>query len=232
MDEVLAPRHLVVRRPGRPAASALEVKGYGPIKEASAARWRAHVAPSGRPPPTWSHADVSTTVMTRRPRPRLTGAVPASLTGSSLGDQARPPSATAIEIDAVVFVWPPPALERLHGERGAGRAFPTPGRGSQPVVDWRPVDVDGSDRQADGRRGGGAGAPSGWTSGGGRWRPVQARGAGRPPPGLTPAEFAERWRAHAGTAPTAGDGPAVAIPERYRGTAYVQDHPVLDPRRR
>lgn len=47
-------------------------------------------------------------------------------------------------------------------------------------------------------------------------------------PGLTPAEFAERWRAHAGAASTAAGGPAVAIPDSARGAAYVQDHPVLD----
>jgi hypothetical protein len=38
--------------------------------------------------------------------------------------------------------------------------------------------------------------------------------------GLTPAEFAERWRSHAGTAG------GVIIPDAARGQAYVQNHPV------
>ena len=43
--------------------------------------------------------------------------------------------------------------------------------------------------------------------------------------GLTPAEFAARWRAHAGQHAPA-DAPALVIPEKARGHAYVQNHPV------
>jgi hypothetical protein len=46
-------------------------------------------------------------------------------------------------------------------------------------------------------------------------------------PGLTPADFAERWRTHAGTVSSPSGGPAVPIPDAARGRAYVQDHPVL-----
>ena len=38
--------------------------------------------------------------------------------------------------------------------------------------------------------------------------------------GLTQAEFAERWRAHAGTVGS------ITIPDDVRGQAYVQNHPV------
>jgi hypothetical protein len=40
-------------------------------------------------------------------------------------------------------------------------------------------------------------------------------------PGLTSEEFSERWKAHAGTAG------ATPIPERARGLAYAQNHPLL-----
>jgi len=135
------------------------------------------------------------------------------------------------EIDAVVARLAAAGPERLTVNAVlAERSDPGTGIAAV-VVDWRPVDVDGSD------------LPGGmaveevvlrgaewlderWRSGGARYKHVALAARS---PGLTPAEFAERWRAHAGTASTAGDGPAVAIPERARGTAYVQDHPVLDP---
>jgi len=62
MDEVLAPG-ATWSYDDRVAlaASALEVKGYGPIKEASVARWRAHVASLRSASADPSHADVSTT---------------------------------------------------------------------------------------------------------------------------------------------------------------------------
>jgi hypothetical protein len=37
--------------------------------------------------------------------------------------------------------------------------------------------------------------------------------------GLTPEQFSEKWRSHAGTAST------VVIPDRARGQAYAQNHP-------
>lgn len=40
--------------------------------------------------------------------------------------------------------------------------------------------------------------------------------------GLTPTEFAAKWRSHAGTASGS------PIPAEARGSAYVQNHPVLD----
>jgi hypothetical protein len=40
--------------------------------------------------------------------------------------------------------------------------------------------------------------------------------------GLTPAEFADRWRTRAGSV---GSTP---IPDEARGSAYVQNHPLLD----
>ncbi len=43
---------------------------------------------------------------------------------------------------------------------------------------------------------------------------------------LTPAEFAARWRGHAGTARRAADERSVEIPGDALGAAYVQDHPV------
>jgi len=43
--------------------------------------------------------------------------------------------------------------------------------------------------------------------------------------GLTPAEFSQRWRDHAGTVRGA-DGAALVIPDAARGCAYVQNHPV------
>jgi hypothetical protein len=41
--------------------------------------------------------------------------------------------------------------------------------------------------------------------------------------GLTPAEFAERWRSHAGTVG------GVPVPDAARGQAYVQNHPLPHP---
>jgi hypothetical protein len=40
--------------------------------------------------------------------------------------------------------------------------------------------------------------------------------------GLTPEEFAHRWSAHAGTAS------GTPIPEAARGSAYIQNHPMLN----
>jgi hypothetical protein len=42
--------------------------------------------------------------------------------------------------------------------------------------------------------------------------------------GLSPAEFAERWRAHAGQV-SGRAGPAQQIPPEARGRAYAQNHP-------
>lgn len=56
-----------------------------------------------------------------------------------------------------------------------------------------------------------------WSDGGSRYKHVAlARRAA----GLTPTEFAERWKAHAGTAGT------TPIPDVARGAAYAQNHPV------
>ena len=59
-----------------------------------------------------------------------------------------------------------------------------------------------------------------WRDGGGcvKHMAVATRAAG-----LTPAEFAERWRSHAGTI---GGTP---IPDVARGRAYVQNHPLPRP---
>lgn len=46
-------------------------------------------------------------------------------------------------------------------------------------------------------------------------------------PILTPAEFAARWRGHAGRVRPSGAAQAVAIPEQARGRAYVQSHPYV-----
>ncbi|OLT26987.1 hypothetical protein BJF79_42970, partial [Actinomadura sp. CNU-125] len=42
---------------------------------------------------------------------------------------------------------------------------------------------------------------------------------------LTAAEFAERWKAHAGRVGRPGTGGATALPADVRGSAYVQNHP-------
>jgi hypothetical protein len=42
---------------------------------------------------------------------------------------------------------------------------------------------------------------------------------------LTPAEFAERWRDHAGSLQRPGSAP-VRIPDAARGQAYLQNHPI------
>lgn len=44
--------------------------------------------------------------------------------------------------------------------------------------------------------------------------------------GLTPAEFSERWRNHAGQLNRSGNTPAIVIPDEARGCAYVQNHPL------
>jgi hypothetical protein len=43
---------------------------------------------------------------------------------------------------------------------------------------------------------------------------------------LTPAEFSQRWQAHAGTVSRGSASRDVVIPDDVRGLAYVQDHPV------
>ncbi|MGI8329406.1 EthD domain-containing protein [Actinomadura scrupuli] len=43
--------------------------------------------------------------------------------------------------------------------------------------------------------------------------------------GLTPAEFSERWRNHAGQVRRPGAAGATVIPDDARGHAYVQNHP-------
>lgn len=45
--------------------------------------------------------------------------------------------------------------------------------------------------------------------------------------GLSPSEFSERWRAHAGH--VGPPGAMVVIPDDVRGLAYVQDHPLPRP---
>jgi hypothetical protein len=56
-----------------------------------------------------------------------------------------------------------------------------------------------------------------WRDGGDRFKHMAyARRAA----GLTPGEFAERWRTHAGTAG------GVPIPEEAKGAAYAQNHPL------
>ncbi|MQY26188.1 EthD domain-containing protein [Nocardia aurantia] len=45
-------------------------------------------------------------------------------------------------------------------------------------------------------------------------------------PSLTTADFADRWRGHAGTAPGPNPVAATIIPEHVRGRAYVQNHPL------
>jgi hypothetical protein len=56
-----------------------------------------------------------------------------------------------------------------------------------------------------------------WADGGERFKMMSY---GRRDPALSPREFSERWRAHAGSL-----GGSV-IPDEVRGQAYVQDHPV------
>jgi hypothetical protein len=63
-----------------------------------------------------------------------------------------------------------------------------------------------------------------WRRGG---RTVKHMALARRADGLTQAEFSERWKGRAGTISTAA-GPVVAIPERARGLAYVQNHPRAD----
>lgn len=68
---------------------------------------------------------------------------------------------------------------------------------------------------------GGAWLDGRWQDGGDRYKHVALATRS---PGLTPAEFAERWRAHAGRATTSAGG-ATTIPDEVTGRAYVQDHP-------
>lgn len=102
-------------------------------------------------------------------------------------------------IDAVVVEWPAP-------DDGGTDAS------SHPVLVVDEVVLRGAD-WLDAR----------WRDGGDRYKHVALATRS---PGLTPAEFAERWRAHAGTAARSSGGPAVDVPEAARGRAYVQDHPV------
>ncbi|WP_035740706.1 EthD domain-containing protein [Parafrankia elaeagni] len=47
--------------------------------------------------------------------------------------------------------------------------------------------------------------------------------------GLTPAAFSDLWAAHAGQLPVAAATAPAVIPERVRGSAYVQNHPCPRP---
>ena len=58
-----------------------------------------------------------------------------------------------------------------------------------------------------------------WSAGGPRYKHMALA---RRADGLSPAEFAERWQAHAGTAG------ATTIPDEMRGQAYAQNHPAPD----
>ncbi|MCX4092572.1 EthD domain-containing protein [Nocardia sp. alder85J] len=49
-------------------------------------------------------------------------------------------------------------------------------------------------------------------------------------PSLTAADFADRWRGHAGTAPGPTPVAATIIPDHVRGLAYVQNHPLTEER--
>ncbi|MCB1015642.1 MAG: EthD domain-containing protein [Acidimicrobiales bacterium] len=102
-------------------------------------------------------------------------------------------------VDAVVVEWP------RGGDGG-------PGRPGEPVLAVDEVVLRGA-----------AWLDARWRDGGDRYKHVALATRS---PGLTPAEFAARWRAHAGTATPSSGGPAVAVPEEARGRAYVQDHPV------
>ncbi|GAA0949763.1 EthD domain-containing protein [Actinocorallia libanotica] len=62
-----------------------------------------------------------------------------------------------------------------------------------------------------------------WRDGGARFKHMAVAVRAE---GLTPAEFAERWRAHAGQVRKPGSEAATAIPDTVRGLAYVQNHPV------
>ncbi|MGW1029452.1 hypothetical protein ACWD4J_38210 [Streptomyces sp. NPDC002577] len=61
-----------------------------------------------------------------------------------------------------------------------------------------------------------------WGDGGGKFKhmAIALRAAG-----LTPAEFSERWRSHAGRLRRPGAAEATVIPDDARGRAYVQNHP-------
>lgn len=107
-------------------------------------------------------------------------------------------------IEAVVVEWP-----SADGD-GPGAA----GAGDGPVLTVEEVVLRGVD-WLDGR----------WRDGGDRHKHLALAARS---PGLTRAEFTERWRAHAGTAMTSAGGLAAAIPDEVKGRAYVQDHPVLD----
>ena len=63
-----------------------------------------------------------------------------------------------------------------------------------------------------------------WRSGGPRYKHLALATRSS---ALTPAQFAEAWRTHAGSVSSSSCGPAVPIHEEALGRAYVQDHPVL-----
>lgn len=63
---------------------------------------------------------------------------------------------------------------------------------------------------------GGAWLERRWLEGGGKYKHMALA---RRAEGLTPAQFSERWRNHAGTAG------GTVIPDNARGRAYVQNHP-------
>jgi hypothetical protein len=64
----------------------------------------------------------------------------------------------------------------------------------------------------------------------GRWRDGRSRlkhvALAERADGLTAAEFALRWREHAGRYRRPGESVATEIPELARGCAYVQNHPL------
>jgi hypothetical protein len=63
-----------------------------------------------------------------------------------------------------------------------------------------------------------------WRDGGAKFKHMAiARRAAH----LTPAEFSQRWQAHAGTVTRGGTSGDLVIPDDVRGLAYVQDHPML-----
>jgi hypothetical protein len=63
-----------------------------------------------------------------------------------------------------------------------------------------------------------------WRAGGAKFKHMAiARRASH----LTPAEFSQRWQAHAGTVSRARASGDLVIRDDVRGSAYVQDHPLL-----
>lgn len=65
-----------------------------------------------------------------------------------------------------------------------------------------------------------------------RWRTrddkLKHMALARRAPGLTAAEFSERWRNRPGRIGGSAQAPSVAIPEAAKGKAYCQNHPIAD----